>query len=197
MQYPGGVESYRGRRAVDESTQCVYVASLKTSMESGNVGLTGSVVAYNESGLSRSLREAMANAQLGTLFITGHSLGGALAVLAALDLAGKTAAGVPLVSGNIHVNTFGAPRVGNQTFAAHVEKVRRDKIPTLMQYRSEDDVVPTSPLPCGVASTLLYEHVGDFTYFRTPRLSLAASQSIISNYLPYARSAKLSSIGTQ
>ncbi|ELR13490.1 uncharacterized protein ACA1_246530 [Acanthamoeba castellanii str. Neff] len=51
-QFPGGVESYRGRRAVDESTQCVYVASLKTSMDSGNVGLKGSVVAYNESGLA-------------------------------------------------------------------------------------------------------------------------------------------------
>lgn len=52
MQLPGGVEWYRGRRAEDENTQCVYVASLKTSLESGNVGLKGSVVAYNESGLA-------------------------------------------------------------------------------------------------------------------------------------------------
>ncbi len=85
--------------------------------------------AYNESGLSRSLCEAMANAQLETLFITSHSLSGALMVLATLDLASKTTAGVPLVLGNIHVNTLGAPRVGNQTFAAHVEKVHHNKIP--------------------------------------------------------------------
>jgi hypothetical protein len=48
--------------------------------------------AYNESGISRSLCEAMADVQLETLFITSHSLGGALAVLATLDLASKTAA---------------------------------------------------------------------------------------------------------
>ncbi|ELR20402.1 class 3 lipase [Acanthamoeba castellanii str. Neff] len=149
--------------------------------------------AYNESGISRSLHEAMANTQLETLFIAGHSLGGTLAVLAALDLTGKTTARVPLVSGNIHMNTFGAPHVGNQTFVAHVEKVHHNKIPTLMQYYSEDDMVLTSPLPCGVASTLLYEHVGDFMYFRSPQPSLAVSHSI-SNYLPYARSVKLSSI---
>lgn len=47
----------------------------------------------------------------GPLRITGHSLGGALALLAAMDLA---ALGLPVET----VHTFGAPRVGDAAFAS-------------------------------------------------------------------------------
>lgn len=50
-----------------------------------------------------------------SLVVTGHSLGGALATIAALDLADA----YPWAS--VGCVTFGAPRVGNATFAAHFD----------------------------------------------------------------------------
>ncbi|KAJ7141991.1 Alpha/Beta hydrolase protein [Mycena filopes] len=52
-----------------------------------------------------------------TIIVTGHSLGGALASLAAPTLKAK------LPSANLKLYTFGQPRVGNAEFAALVEKV--------------------------------------------------------------------------
>ena len=52
-----------------------------------------------------------------TLFIIGHSLGGALATLAAYQLLKKYPDRF-----NISLVTFGAPRVGNQAFADHMNK---------------------------------------------------------------------------
>lgn len=46
--------------------------------------------------------------------VTGHSLGGALAVFCALDL--------EQIYGNINLYTFGCPRVGNTAFAKYQEK---------------------------------------------------------------------------
>lgn len=45
------------------------------------------------------------------VFVTGHSLGGALATLCALELK------LALKDNRIHVYTFGAPRVGNTAFS--------------------------------------------------------------------------------
>lgn len=49
------------------------------------------------------------------VYVTGHSLGGALATLAAIDIAQQICAPQPQVS--ISVYTFGAPRTGNHSFA--------------------------------------------------------------------------------
>lgn len=57
------------------------------------------------------------------LVLTGHSLGGAVATLAAIDFAHK----------NIHVDrtiVFGAPRVGNARFAEY----GASKIPNYIVY---------------------------------------------------------------
>jgi len=64
--------------------------------------------------LRSGLRAALSRARAGEkrLYVTGHSLGGALATLCALDLA---AGPVPL---SPIVYTFGAPRVGDAAFAA-------------------------------------------------------------------------------
>lgn len=65
-----------------------------------------------------------------SVWLTGHSLGGALAVLAATHLIDQTIAGV---------YTYGAPRVGNAEFA--------DVLPVSLQQRfvHRDDWVPTVP----------------------------------------------------
>ncbi|GAB4819968.1 hypothetical protein N2152v2_007014 [Parachlorella kessleri] len=107
--------------------------------------------------------------EIGSVTVTGHSLGGALATLAAYDVAlrlrpGNRAKGIPPgairaklandevapveIRDNIHVSaiTFASPRVGNPAFKAALEKA---EVPVLrvVNYR---DVVPLVP---GILST--------------------------------------------
>lgn len=70
-----------------------------------------------------------------TLFITGHSLGGALATLAAMDLSVNTLWSSPVVY------TFAAPRVGDPKFAKTYNYV----VPTHFRFQNEFDVVPHLP----------------------------------------------------
>jgi triacylglycerol lipase len=71
------------------------------------------------------------------LIITGHSLGGALATLCALDLANNTKFAPPIVY------TYGAPRVGDPTFAAAYNQ----KIPFNHRIVIESDLIPLVPPP--------------------------------------------------
>ena len=52
-----------------------------------------------------------------TLYITGISMGGGLAVISFIDI------NVAKIFDNIHVVTFGAPRVGNNQWAAHFDEI--------------------------------------------------------------------------
>lgn len=69
------------------------------------------------------------------LFITGHSLGGALATLAALDIAINTTFTSPVVY------TFGAPRVGDPKFV----QAYNYTVPTHWRFQNEFDIVPHLP----------------------------------------------------
>lgn len=74
--------------------------------------------------------------------VTGHSLGGALAVLCAMDL--HLAYSVM----QMHLVTFGQPRVGNRRFAQHLNKLEMESHGKLFQYFRlvcERDVVPSTP----------------------------------------------------
>lgn len=79
------------------------------------------------------------------LLVTGHSLGGALAVLAARRLLAE----LGLAS---DVYTFGMPRVGSPEFAADYNGVLGDRTFRLVH---GEDVVPTVP-----PSELTFHHVG-------------------------------------
>lgn len=72
------------------------------------------------------------------VIVTGHSLGGAQALLAGMDLYQRESRLSPK---NLSIYTFGGPRVGNPTFAYYVESTG---IPV---YRSVDkrDIVPHLP----------------------------------------------------
>jgi len=72
-----------------------------------------------------------------TLFITGHSLGGALSVLAAPDLAGQTQLKQPVVY------TFAGPRAGDPAFAS----LYNGGIATSWRVVNTNDEVPKLPNP--------------------------------------------------
>ena len=93
-----------------------------------------------------------------TLYVTGHSLGGALSVLAAPDLAAQTRFKQPVVY------TFAAPRAGDPTFAS----LFNGGIATSWRVANTNDAVPKLPLPVTTVigpppdfkpATFFYEHV--------------------------------------
>jgi hypothetical protein len=72
------------------------------------------------------------------VLLTGHSLGGALAQLAALDIATAAAAGeLPLGREGIACYTYGCPRPGNHAFAREYG----DKVPDSWDIMHLDDAV--------------------------------------------------------
>jgi triacylglycerol lipase len=78
------------------------------------------------------------------IWITGHSLGGALAVLTAAKLANEHP---KVIIGG--VCTFGQPRVGNAKFAQRIKAHLGDR---LMRFECTRDPVPEQPpggIPCG------------------------------------------------
>lgn len=68
------------------------------------------------------------------IYLTGHSLGGALATLAALDLQVKTKA-------KITNYTFGSPKVGNKRFVRYYNK----KVKDTYRVVNDEDPVPSIP----------------------------------------------------
>ncbi|WP_054026640.1 lipase family protein [Bacillus sp. FJAT-28004] len=109
------------------------------------------------------------------LFITGHSLGGALATLAAIDLANNTVFTAPIVY------TYGAPRVGDPKFVS----VYNATVGTHWRFQNEFDIVPHLP-PLVYQSpktkqTYYYMHVkGEVK--RSFRLGSVSGNHILSSY---------------
>jgi len=94
--------------------------------------------------------------KLPPLYITGHSLGGALATMAAAALSdyGVDVAGV---------YTFGQPRVGDRTFVNQLNAHTRGKV---FRFVNNNDIVPHVPPPFSIRNpTRLYGHVGTVKYF--------------------------------
>ena len=90
------------------------------------------------------------------LWITGHSLGGALAAVAAtsLEYQGFKVAGL---------YTFGQPRVGDWSFTRVVNSRMGDR---MFRYVNNNDVVPLIPPQVNpVNPGRLYGHMGQFRYF--------------------------------
>ncbi|WP_133511941.1 lipase family protein [Candidatus Thiosymbion oneisti] len=83
------------------------------------------------------------------LWLTGHSLGGALATLAVATLmeADETFYGAYM---------FGSPRVGNKVFARHFNVEAKGKV---FRFQNNADIVTRVP-----ARLMGYSHVGSFVY---------------------------------
>lgn len=78
------------------------------------------------------LHASPAKAACTTVYITGHSLGGAMAILAAYDIAGLG------LWRSMRVYTFGAPRPGNRAFA----RLYDNKVPDTWHIMNYRDPVP-------------------------------------------------------
>jgi triacylglycerol lipase len=91
-------------------------------------------------------------AKLRPVYITGHSLGGALACMATAELANADDARVRDSIAACY--TFGCPRAGDPSFDWYI------KVP-LYRVTNGVDIVPTVP-----PAILRYRHVGDTRYFR-------------------------------
>ena len=133
---------------------------------------------------SPSIRNAVKSAGAGVnIFVTGHSLGGALATLAAADLA---VAQIPAAT-----YTFASPRVGDPAFAIEFNK----SVPTCWRVVNTEDIVTTVPLATpkisstsvplsfwgatlALARNLDFEHVGRPVCFTTHAGSITANHEM-------------------
>lgn len=109
------------------------------------------------------------------LFITGHSLGGALATLAALDIAANRG------PDGLIVYTFASPRVGDPQFARTYNRL----VPNTFRLHNEHDIVPRLPPLVYQSPTTkknyLYMHVkGEVK--RSFRMGAIAGNHVLSSY---------------
>jgi triacylglycerol lipase len=89
------------------------------------------------------------------LWITGHSLGGALAVLAAARLVLDID---PNIYKSVHgLYTFGQPRVGDRTF---VKTLDNEIKPRYFRFVNDNDIVPRVPVRLNQ-----YQHGGSMRFF--------------------------------
>lgn len=102
------------------------------------------------------------------LYITGHSLGGALATLAAARLMRARDEGMKLELAG--VATFGSPRVGDKEFAATFEAEAEKQGVRVIRFRNGDDVVTRIP-----GALIEYEHVGTLAHLLEGSLTIAPS----------------------
>jgi triacylglycerol lipase len=113
------------------------------------------------------LRNAVSTRNPGRLFVAGHSLGAALAVLAAFRL--HELANIEADQ----VYTFGLPRVGGETFRDHYEPALGARTFRLV---NGDDPVPAVPPSllrfCHVGRSLLCPHGGTFEPSASPAVSV-------------------------
>eukprot|EP00668_Euglena_longa_P012500 GGOE01014955.1.p1 GENE.GGOE01014955.1~~GGOE01014955.1.p1 ORF type:complete len:1132 (+),score=268.54 GGOE01014955.1:77-3472(+) len=93
----------------------------------------------------QKLAEAVDESGTCKIYISGHSLGGAIATLAAYEVSRA------YPDHQVVLYTFGSPRVGNVEFCRYFDK----QVPCMWRIENEKDVVPTVP-----PTTAFYHHAG-------------------------------------
>ncbi|XXG61805.1 hypothetical protein AAC387_Pa05g0323 [Persea americana] len=92
------------------------------------------------------------------IYVTGHSLGGALATLLALELSSSQMAKYGAIS--VTMYNFGSPRVGNKRFA----ELYNEKVKDSWRIVNHRDIIPTVPRLMGYCHVAqpVYLAAGDF-----------------------------------
>ncbi|CAK6688848.1 lipase family protein [Synechococcus sp. BA-124 BA4] len=85
------------------------------------------------------------------LFVSGHSLGSPLAMLAALDIAQK----LPALRDNVRLYSYAGPRLGDPEFVEHYSRL----LPNTYRVVNLGDLVPS--LPPTRTNSLTYVHAGE------------------------------------
>ena len=142
------IVAFRGTETSDRGDILSDADARRTATASGKVH-TGLLRALDEvwDELEDTLRpDSGGNA----LWFTGHSLGGALAALAAARCVLERGMEV---SG---VHTFGQPRVGNRRFASRLDEALRHRY---FRFINNEDTVPNLPL------AFRFRHAGEMCWF--------------------------------
>ncbi|CAO2210169.1 unnamed protein product [Urochloa humidicola] len=116
----------------EAKVECGFWNIYKTAGGDGSPSLSETVISEIKKLLEQYKGEEV------SITVTGHSLGAALAVLIADELAGGVAA---MAGAPVAVFSFGGPRVGNRAFAARVE-ARGARV---LRVVNAHDVVPRFP----------------------------------------------------
>jgi hypothetical protein len=78
------------------------------------------------------------------VYVTGHSLGGALSQLLAFTLAGNLET-AKLPTKKVVAITYASPRVGNKKYQKAFEKLEKDGILRHIRVSNNGDIVPAAP----------------------------------------------------
>lgn len=173
------VVTFRGTRTFNdnESDQDLYQVPYPFVKQSGKTH-RGFTCIY-QSTRNDLIKEISKLPQSKKLFIAGHSLGGGLAVLAALDFAVNTKFREPFVY------TYGSPRVADPVFASFFNKTVKNSYRILNVH----DIIPTLPakayLPPFTKTGLYYRHVNKKYLLSFQLNSLAVRNHEIVCYFKY------------
>lgn len=151
-------------RKAGKTTLSSYKGHVHTGFFLGWASIERAVLAQ----IQRWQNEAEGQA-LPPLLVTGHSLGGALATMAAASLNenGINVAGL---------YTFGQPRVGDLTFTRQLNRNLDGKV---FRFINNNDVVPHIPPPFSFRNPLrIYGHLGTVKYFNSKGLLMVNYKAV-------------------
>jgi hypothetical protein len=168
----GVVVAFRGTQPIDDPTKPLkerirdwcndFRAELVTSPDLPgrlHAGFLAAVNALWKDASNEIQRQVALGKGQTTLYMTGHSKGGAMAALACLKWLQETGA-------STIVTTFAAPRAGNDDFAAAINKT----IPNFSRFEYGNDIVPHLPphitlIPLLTAATgSRFDDLEDYNY---------------------------------
>ena len=151
-------------------TQIEWLRNLQATQQEYIDRTTGKSLGKVHQGYLRIVRHKLGSSLLTAVrqlnptipcYITGHSLGGAIATLAALEIA----IDIPQIREQLQLYTYGSPRIGDRNFAQAHSKL----IPNSYRIVNLSDSVPLVP-PIKIENyytTANYAHVGQKWFFST------------------------------
>lgn len=155
---------YRNQRA----TWFEVADALDSAVSSGTIFVAGE--RYHTWLGAEETAEATRTQQLAHVYITGHSLGAAMALLAGYRIARDKA--YDKIAGALrHIHAFGPPMVGNEAFATAFNERLAGRASC---YAYKHDVVPH--LPPKLKGSLSFVHVGQFYEVPEGQANLPANE---------------------